>query len=260
MERFNPALIATLALGLSAPATASPDTHAAPAHQTTVHAKMPFVKLPRFHWPVPDLLDETDIPGETWARGVPIRLHVVHLRHTQGELLQIYADAFQASGFYIAPDKDQVSGLGITLTALDVKRQISYSAIFEQRPDHTTTVTLGEANLGKAHDPDLDRGEIPLYPGSAHPLRTSSESGSTMTFMAAAKPDEVRAYYRDQLGKVGYVEPDAKHAPGVFVRGKDEVQVAAKQDASENGTSVVITRQALMEGDGATSSPAQIGH
>jgi hypothetical protein len=104
--------------------------------------------------------------------------------------------------------------------------------VLQPNPDGTTTVILGEANVGERV---TSKGATfaPVFPGAKAPLISEQEGLRTMAYSAIATPQEVLGFYRDTLAKDGYREVE----PGVFARGDEHLKINAR--AAGKGQSLV---------------------
>lgn len=177
-----------------------------------------------FHWDVPRAIESVPVPGELVSLGVPLHLRAVRSELSAPALAQYFIAEFKRSELWVPPAdaQFQIPG-GVSLTALDTKRRISYTVIFQPNPDHTTTVILGEADLARRTIPKPPR-EVPLMPGAQHVLTTHGEGTTVVTYEVKATPDEVASFYRGTLRSSGFGEKE-----GAFVRGAQELRISADE-------------------------------
>jgi len=231
------ALAAALSLG-AAPGKPAPKPVAAGAQAS-------------FAWPTPDLIEAADVQGPMTTEGIPLRLRAVRLKHSLDELAPLYVAAYRRAGFYIPPRAHQVDLFrDPALTALDTRHFISYTAIFQENPDGTTTVVLGEANLGLARPSNAPPG-LPLYAGAAHLSRATFEGSGVVSYEAAASPKAVRAFYQDQLGKLGFASSANAEDADVFRKG--EIELSLHLAAQEHGKTAVVL---ILKQKAAPTSPS----
>jgi hypothetical protein len=229
------ALAAALSLG-AAPGGPAPKPATAPAG---------------FAWPTPDLIESADVQGPMTAEGIPLRLRAVRLKHSIDELAPLYVAAYRRAGFYIPPRAHQVDLFrDPALTALDTRHFISYTAIFQENPDKTTTVVLGEANLGLARPPNAPPG-LPLFAGAAHLSRATFEGSGVVSYEAPATPKVVRAFYQDKLGKLGFAAGAGPEDGDVFRKG--DVELSLNLAAQAHGKTAVVL---ILKQTAAPSSPS----
>jgi len=196
-----------------------------------------------FAWPTPDLIEDADVQGPMRVQGIPIRLRAVKLRHSLDELAPLYLHAYEQAGFYIPPGEHQVDLFrDPSLTALDTRRFISYTAIFQKNPDGSTTVILGEANLSLYRPANVPPG-FPMIAGAAHVSSVHFEGSQVLTYDAPAKPDAVRAFYAKALGKLGFAPGTAPLDANVFRKGANELQLELASGDTGRTSVVIVMRQ-----------------
>lgn len=201
---------------------------------------------PRFTWPNPGMIDDFEVPGVMKVLGMPIRLRGLRVRLPLQQIMETYADAFARAGFYLPPRSHLGNIPQPTLVALDVDRLIAYAVIFEPHADGTTTLLLGEANVGL-----MDKqGEslAPLFPGAQGVMRSDQEDAQVLVFEAKAKPAEVQSFYREVLGKAGFTEAEPSRAPGLFTRKGEQLQLVA--NTREGGRVSVALIHRLRQAEG----------
>jgi hypothetical protein len=197
-------------------------------------------RLP-FTWDVPKVVGVVDVPGVMMADGVPVRIHAVRSSEKPQVLLQHVVDRFEAWGFFIPPIEGQAQPFREPqITALDMERLVSYTAIFQPNPDGTTTVLLGEADLSQP--PARPSPFAPVFPGAQELIHSDVEAARSLTYSVSAKLPEVEAFYRKELAKVGYTQVENN----LYRKGSDELQVLAR-DAQGGRVSVVVIRRAALE-------------
>jgi hypothetical protein len=190
-----------------------------------------------FNWDVPGAIQRLDVPGLVVSHGVPTRIQAVKSSWKLEDLLQHFATAFEKAGLYLPPPKHQLQLLReLQLTALDPGRLISYTVIFQESRDGTVVI-LGEANLGQrqrnpAHD------WAPLFPGATGVLGSQQEGARTLVYSARARPDEVAGFYREALGKAGFLEQE----PGSFVKAGEELRVSTHGEKEGRLTVLLMDR------------------
>jgi hypothetical protein len=214
-------------------------------------APAPAPKPPRFTWPNPDVLEELEVPGIVQARGVPMKLRAIRVRRHAQEMVDLYLDAFARSGLYVPPPKHQPQlTRELTLTGLDTERLIAYTVIVQPNPDGTTSLMLGESNLallGKTASSGQD--PAPLFPGAQGVMRTDQEGAQVLVFRAKAKPEEVQSFYREVLGRSGFIEPEPALQPGVFARKGEQLQLTVHPREGGEVSVALIHRVAPAEAE-----------
>ena len=200
---------------------------------------------PAFAWPQPRLLGVVEVPGTLNALGIPVRVRVLTLEGDPADLWPVYAEAFRRAGLFIPPRPRQVHlPWAPMLTALDVRRRISYSVSLHPNPDGTTTTAvLGEANL--ASRGDAAQPFAPTFPGAEGLFTSLQEGARMMSYRAKATVAEVDAFYADTLSRSGFERGDQ---PGVFTRGDEVLQVRASRGEGAESWVVVVGRGVAAEG------------
>ncbi len=178
---------------------------------------------PTFTWDVPRVVDSVDVPGVMRADGIPVKLRSVRSAERPEVILQHLVNRFEAAGFYLPPDSHRTQLVAEPqLTALDTDRLISYTFFLQSNRDGTTTVLLGEANLGLARKEQNTF--APVFPGGTDLLRSEMEGARTLSYGVVAEPEKVGAFYLAELRKAGFTEA----ADGVWRRGREELRVGVR--------------------------------
>ncbi|EPX62430.1 hypothetical protein D187_008618 [Cystobacter fuscus DSM 2262] len=201
-----------------------------------------------FHWRVPGLVSTLDVPGEMSVGNIPIRLQVYTSREPVETLLQSFAKASDAAGFYI-PRKTRRLARQPHLTALDTRTLTAYTVILNPSPEGLTTVVLGEAKMDQKTAPSTPS-LVPTYPGAKHVLQGNFEGARTLSFWAAARTEQVETWYRERLLAAGYKEEE----PLVFRRGQQELNLSLK--VQNMGTNALLfIKTAGAEGASLNAAP-----
>jgi hypothetical protein len=201
-----------------------------------------WAERPRFTWPTPDAFEAAEVPGTLQAQGVPMKLKAVRVHHPPQQMVDLYFAAFERAGLYIPPEKDQVRLFAdLTLTALDPKRNISYTVIFQDNRDGTTTLILGEANLALRGAPPADAA-VPLFPGATGAVHAESEGARTVTYATPAAGKDVLAFYRDALTRAQFLPQSADAESAVYQTDAEELTVSARPDEKGQTRVVVVSR------------------
>lgn len=194
-----------------------------------------------FSWDVPKVLEAVAMPGVMRADGIPVKLRSVKSAEKPQVILQQLVDRFEAAGFYIPPDKHRTQWLAEpALTALDTDRLISYTFALQPNPDGTTTVILGEANLGMARREQA--AFAPVFPGGKDLMQSEMEGARTMTYLAEAEPEKVRGFYVEQLREAGFSETTV----GTWRRNGEELRVAVRP-VKPGTVAVIVLRRTTVE-------------
>jgi hypothetical protein len=173
-----------------------------------------------FTWDVPKVVGIVDVPGVMLADGVPVRMRAVRSAEKPEPLLQHMVDRWMEWGLYIAPLEQQPQTLREPMiTALDPERLITYTVIIQANPDGTTTLYLGEADMSKP--PSAVSSVAPVFPGAQKVMTSELEVVRSVNYTIDAKAAEVEAFYRTELGKMGFKEVK----PRLFRGGGEELEL-----------------------------------
>ena len=188
-----------------------------------------------FEWgKVPGTQRIVPVHGGLEAAGIPVRAWEVISSAKPEELLAHFAGSFERAGLYVPPPAHQARvRRAFQLSGLDVERLIAYSALLRSNNDGTTTVILGEANVGAARTVDA-WAIAPLFPGAAEVITANVEAARMVGYSTHASEEELAAFYRETLGAAGYQEVERN----VFRRAHEELRVFSKPRAS--GRQVVV--------------------
>ncbi|WNG53987.1 hypothetical protein F0U59_03655 [Archangium gephyra] len=194
-----------------------------------------------FAWDVPRVLESVEMPGFMRADGIPVRLRSVKSAEKPQVILQHLVDRFEAAGFYIPPDHHRTQWFQEPqLTALDTDRLISYTFLLQPNPDGSTTVILGEANLGMARREQA--AFAPVFPGGKDVMQSEMEGARTMTYLAQTEPEKVRDFYLKELSGAGFSETSM----GTWRRGGEELRVSVRP-VKEGQVAVIVLRRNALE-------------
>lgn len=192
---------------------------------------------PEYRWRVPEQLDWVDSAGLQVSDGVPMHIAMARSKMPVPQLIQYFANDFQAAGLFIPPDEEQQSPFPEPrLTAFDPARSLAYTVIFQPNPDKTSTVFLATADMSNYQPPGSAVLEwAPVMPGASRLVRTQLESSQTAIYAVHSTETEVLAFYREGLKPLGYQEPE----PGLFVRAGESLHVSTKKEGDELMVSLV---------------------
>ena len=198
-----------------------------------------------FTWEIPKTASVVDVPGSVDANGVPVKLRAVRSKEKPEVIVKHVVERFLSWGFVVPPGQQQPQLMREPMvTALDTRNFISYTAIIQVNPDNTTTVILGEANLGAAKPPASS--DLPVFPGAGKALTAETEGSRTLSYTVPNKTSaEVEAFYRAELGKRGYREVQ----PHLFRSATEELQL--HMGVTKDGPLAVrLVRRAAVPDDG----------
>jgi hypothetical protein len=190
-----------------------------------------------FTWDVPKIIETVEVPGIMRADGIPVKLRSVKSAERPEVILQHLVDRFQAWGFYI-PSKRSQWLKEPQLTALDTERLISYTFVIQPSPDGSTTVLLGEANLGRWEKTVAVI--APVYPEAVDVMNTDVEVARTLSYRVPAlkSTPDITGFYRQQLTKAGYTETE----PNTYRKGSEELLVTVSPPKGGHMSVMVVRR------------------
>ncbi|WP_375742462.1 hypothetical protein NR800_25720 [Corallococcus interemptor] len=197
-----------------------------------------------FTWDIPKTVSVVDVPGQVDANGVPVKLLAVRSKEKAQVILQSVVDRFLSWGFVVPEAYKQPQLLREPMvTAIDTRNFISYTAILQVNPDDTTTVFLGQANLGAAKPPQP--AGLPVFPGGSGVLTAQTEGAHTVSYSVPGKTTaDVEAFYREVLTKAGFKEIE----PRVFKSSTEEVSLKLAV-TKEGPVAVRLVRRAATPDD-----------
>lgn len=164
----------------------------------------PFEGLPNVELEVP-------VSGQLEALKTPVAARAYRVKMKPADVLAWVDLSFRRHGLYIPKPQGRFQITGAPqLTGYDHPSKQSYTAIFKDNGDGTTTLIAATADLSKdgwtkAHE------SMPTVPGATDVAEASSEAGLTLTYLVKASAGEVDAFYADVLVKSGF-ERDEEQA------------------------------------------------
>lgn len=181
----------------------------------------------------PTLAQKTAV-GQT----VPVIQRSVTSSARPEDLKSFFKAEFMRKGLYIAPEQDKFSPeKGMQVTGLDTETLVAYMALF-QPAGKLTTVVIAAANVGKPANEAATTHEpiAPLFPG-AHSVTTYHvEVVKGMTYSCPGTPAEIKKFYREQYGKLGYKETEDM----VFLKQNSRVWIIVSPGVSERSVAVYL--------------------
>lgn len=195
---------------------------------------------PPFLFTPPKAVMNVQVPEELESLGVPVRIEALKSEASLQELIDYYYTAFVKAGYFIPSLDQQFMGEGgVSLTALDYKKKVSYTVIFVEEPSGVIVIT-GVADLFRRRSAEQVKTDFPLFATAKGVVISRGEGVETIAYRAAATPAQIEAFYSDTLTRVGFRATD----DGWFVRGGEEVRVGALAHSDQPGAvDVTIVRR-----------------
>ena len=197
---------------------------------------------PRFAWPRVQVIDTVESNEIVEAGGIPVALRAVHAKERMDDLVQRFADAFIQAGLHLPPghEQPQLASGAVMLTAIDGHRGITYTVIFQPRPDRTTMMYLGEANHALRRDPAAAGDFAPMPPQASQVLRVNSESSRTLAFHVPLSGEAVDAFYAQALTRAGWRLEEGETS--FYVRAGEELRVVHEPGEGNQRAVVLVYR------------------
>lgn len=188
-----------------------------------------------FKWDVPNVVSEVDMPGITWAVGVPVKMHAVTVKGKIEDTMRYMYESFVKQGLVVEARLQQ----GNILTGVDPDTLVTYSAVFQQNAPGYVSVVLGEANVLKVKKPQ-GNDIVPLFPGASSVLRNSFEGVDSLVYVVVGGDEaKVKEFYRDIMPKSRFT-PLPGDGLSFQKTGEHVSIVTAKKDGN---VSVFVTRR-----------------
>lgn len=201
------------------------------------------VAAPHFQWTIPRAVETLDVPGESWAEGVPVRMQVVKSRERPEQILKDFLQAALAQGLHVPPpSRLPRSESQAKLTAYDPRTGIAHTVLLQPEPDGSVAVILANADMSRRQPKGKGALFLPLPPGALNPLQSRTEGAETLAFDLPAQGADPLEFYASELPRAGYQQTE----PNVFRRGGEELFIRAipPKPGQQNRGVVVIRRQA----------------
>lgn len=218
--------------------------------------------LPTVGWagflaePIPGAIAPQTAPSTTMVDGVKVTMVTAVSKKDAKSLQAHYTTLFETKGLYLADEvRDVVVANALQVTAIDTDHMIAYTALLQKGANNTTTVIISETALAKQPVP-ASASFAPILPGAQGVTTAVTEGMETLTYSTVATPAEVKAYYREQLQKMGYAETEELLfaqglvrisvivAPGVSMRSVMLVRESAASVATPPARAVKEARKA----------------
>jgi hypothetical protein len=184
----------------------------------------------------PQRVSEPTAIAATVVQSVPVVQRTCASSARVEDLKAFFAMQFQKAGLWISPAQESFkpSG-GEQISALDRENLISYTAIL-QPSGKLTTVVIAGANVGKPMVTPTNDAVAPVPPGSHSITSYRMEAVTGMTYQTPGTPAEVKQFYRDTLGKLGFKESGEL----MFVKDQTRVVLMVSPGLAERSVALYI--------------------
>jgi hypothetical protein len=161
---------------------------------------------------LPDVELAVPVAGKLESLGTPVEARAYRVKMKPTELYDWVFKSFARHRLFIprAENRMQV-GDAPQLTGYDHPSRQSYTAIFKDNGDGTTTLIAGHADLSTGAWVHAGGREsvMPAMPGATKVAQTSNEGSLTMTYLVKATEQEIDAFYAEVFAKNGFTRDDA---------------------------------------------------
>lgn len=184
---------------------------------------------------LPDVVSIVPIVGELSSMGVPVMARAVRTKLEPQMALRWMVGSFRRHNLYIPPPRGQYQLQGAPqLTGYDPVARRTYTAVFKQNADGSTTLICGTADVSR-DDWATARVSLPVLPAAKQVLESRLESALSVSYLVDATEAEVRSFYGEVLGSAGWAAvEDAKG----WARGGQLITL--EQTAAEKGLRRVV--------------------
>ena len=112
--------------------------------------------------------------------------------------------SFRRHDLYIPPANGQYQLQGAPqVTGYDPVAHRTYTAVFKENDDGSTTMICGTADLSRADWAEA-RSALPVMPAAKQVLESRLEGALSVSYVAPASEADVRSFYAEVLGSNGW--------------------------------------------------------
>lgn len=148
------------------------------------------------------------VAGELSSMGVPVMARAVRTRLKPEMALRWMVGSFRRNNLYIPPPNRQYQLQGAPqLTGYDPVALRTFTAIFKENSDGSTTIVCGTADVSRS-DWAGAKTSVPVLPAAIEVLESRLETALSVSYLVRASEDEVGSFYRDVLGSSGWAFVD----------------------------------------------------
>jgi hypothetical protein len=185
---------------------------------------------------VPQRVSEPTAAAGTVVQSVPVVQRTCASAARAEDLKAFFAAEFKKLGLWISPEQEKFKPkIGEQISALDKENLISYTIIM-QPSGKLTTVVIAAANVGKPMVNPTNDAVAPVPPGSHSITSYRMEAVTGMTYQTPGTPAEVKQFYRDTLGKLGFKETGEL----MFVKDQTRVVLMVSPGLAERSVALYI--------------------
>lgn len=200
--------------------------------------------------PIPGAIAPATKPTSTVVDGVRVTMVTAVSKKDAASLKAHYAQRLTEMKLYMAEEVADVTlPNALQVTAVDTDNMVSYTVLLQKGASNTTTVILSTADLGHK----VTRGAAtfaPVMPGAQGVSSATMEGMQTLSYSTVATPAEVKAFYREQLTKLGFKEQEE------LVFGKANERIAVMVSPGLSMRSVMLVHEPNYAAPELTTLPA----
>lgn len=162
----------------------------------------PFAGMPNVELEVP-------VAGQLESMGTKVDARAYRVKLKPADAWAWVFASFKKHQLFIPDAKRRGEIIGAPqLTGYDHPTRTSYTAIFKDNGDGTTTVIAGRADLAGGWVKAV--ASVPTVPGATGIAQASSEDGVTVTYVVKATAEEIEGFYAEVLVKSGFTRDEER--------------------------------------------------
>lgn len=209
---------------------------------------------PVFADPVPGAVAPATAPSRTDVDGVIVTSVSVVSKKDAAFLKQHFTELFDKRGLYLAEEvRDVELANSLQVTGLDPDTMTSYTVLLQPGKKGFTTVLMSSAELAKKPMPP-SMSFAPVMPGAAGVTQAQLEWMQTLSYQSTGTPAEIKAFYRQELGKLGYREIDEL----MFEKPPDRISLTVQPGVQARGVFLVKENASRAPGETPQQAPAPV--
>lgn len=194
-------------------------------------------------WNIPKMSDVVEAPGRTYVDGLPVSIRAIRSAEKPEALARDLFHQFTKAGLFIPPAHHVPALLpdAIQVTGLDPDTYVVYTAFVQAGPGGTSTVILTETSIAERRPRASEAKFAPMMPEARGLITSRTEGLDWMQYRVGADASQVRAFYKDALGRAKYEPRDED----VYRRGSEELVLTVKREGNE--TSVGLMKRPAID-------------
>ena len=185
---------------------------------------------------LPDVISTVPVAGEMSSMGVPVMARAVRTKLKPQMAQRWIVGSFRRNNLYIPPANGQYQLQGAPqLTGYDPVARRTYTAIFKENADGSTTLICGTADVSR-DDWATARASLPVLPAALQVLESRLEGALSVSYQVKASEAEVRSFYGEVLGSSGWAPMETGWSKGGQL-------ITLAQTVTDNGMRRVVVVQ-----------------